>query len=110
MFRWHVALRGNQVLNRRAKRKLFKPWVREEPGGDTWSAYGWVILRREDGRVAWHDGGNGWSYGEVARLLDEGTLVFWVTNRYSDKAAGWSLERLGPRLTRGVAGRVLRGH
>jgi CubicO group peptidase (beta-lactamase class C family) len=109
MFRWHVALRGNQVLNRRAKRRLFKPWVREEPGGDTWSAYGWVILRGEDRRVAWHDGGNGWSYGEVARFLDEGALVFWVTNRYSDEAAGWSLEQLGPTLTEGVAGRVLRG-
>ena len=110
VFRWHLALQATEILDRRAKHKLFKPYVREEPDGDTYYGYGWVIQRTPDGEVAWHNGGNGWSYGELTRLLDEGVMVFWVTNRYEDKAAGWSLEQLGPELTEGVARRVLGGH
>jgi CubicO group peptidase (beta-lactamase class C family) len=108
MFRWHVALEGEDVLDERAKRKLFKPHVREEPGGDSYYGYGWVVTQPDDyGRVAWHNGGNGWSFGVLTRLLDEGVMVFWVTNRYRDQDEGWNLFRLDPRLTEGVVDRVL---
>ena len=106
MFRWHLALDGNEVLDRRAKRKLFKPHVLEEPGGDSYYGYGWVILKADDGRVAWHNGGNDWSYGEVTRLLDGGAMVFWITNRYKSKAGGWDFYELGPELTQGVVRRA----
>jgi CubicO group peptidase (beta-lactamase class C family) len=110
MFRWDRALeRGDEVLDQRAKRKLFEPYVLEEPGGDTHYGYGWVILRSDAGTVAWHNGGNGWSYGELTRLLDEGVMVFWITNQYRDEAAGWNLEQLGPKLTEGIAHRVQSG-
>ncbi len=105
MFRWQRALDGNRVLDRRAKRKLFKPHVPEEPGGDSHYGYGWVILRADDLRVAWHDGGNNWSYGELTRVLGRRTMVFWITNRYRGRA--WNFYRLGPELTQGVAERVL---
>jgi len=104
MFRWHRALEGDKVLDRRAKRQLFKPRVLEEPGGDTYYGYGWVILETKYGRAGWHNGGNGWSYGELTRLLDDRVMVFWVTNRY--KARGWNFERLGSELTGGVVERV----
>ena len=107
MFRWHVALRRGKVLNRRAKKKLVRAHVREEPGGDSHYGYGWVVSESDRfGRVVWHNGGNRWSYGELARLLDAGVMVFWVTNRYRDKSEGWSFYRLGEKLTRGVANRV----
>jgi CubicO group peptidase (beta-lactamase class C family) len=109
MFRWHVALKRGKVLDRRAKRKLFKAHVREEPGGDTHYGYGWVMSESgRFGRVAWHNGGNRWSYGELARLLDAGVMVFWVTNQFRDRSEGWSFYRLGEKLTRGVATRVRR--
>jgi CubicO group peptidase (beta-lactamase class C family) len=106
MFRWHLALEGDEVLDQRAKEKLFKPYVLEEPGGYTRYAYGWVIQRGQYGRIAWHDGGNGWSYGMLTRLLDEGVMVFWVSNRFKSEDEGWNLYRLGSRLTEGVAARA----
>ena len=109
MFRWNRALEGGKVLDQRAKDELFEPRVPEEPGGDSYYGYGWVIQQTGYGPVAWHNGGNGWSYGEVTRLLDDGVMVFWVTNRYKSKADGWSFYRLGPALTRGVVERVLEG-
>jgi CubicO group peptidase (beta-lactamase class C family) len=107
MFRWQLALDGDEVLDRRAKRKLFRPHVLEEPGGDSYYGYGWVILRADDRRVAWHNGGSNWSYGELTRLLDDAATVFWITNQYKSKAGGWDFDELGQRLTQGVADRVL---
>ena len=109
MLRWHRALEGNEVLDERAKDELFRPRVLEEPGGDSYYGYGWVIQETDAGPVAWHNGGNGWSYGEVARVLDDGVMVFWVTNHFKDRAAGWNFYRLGRRLTRGVVNRVRDG-
>jgi len=105
MFRWHVALEGDEVLDQPAKRKLFKPHVREQPGGDSFYGYGWVIAQEDGfGRVAWHNGGNRWSYGELMR--SRGAMVFWITNRYEDNVRGWDFYELAPKLTRGVADRV----
>ncbi|HEY8581755.1 MAG TPA: serine hydrolase domain-containing protein [Capillimicrobium sp.] len=109
MFRWHVALEGDEVLDRRAKRKLFEPHVLEEPGGRSSYGYGWVILRSPEGRIAWHNGGNGWSYGEVLRLPGKGAMVFWITNQTKDRRRGWSVRGFGPALTEGLADRALDG-
>jgi CubicO group peptidase (beta-lactamase class C family) len=105
--RWQRALLDHRVLDRRAQRELFRPRVPEEPGGETWYGYGWVLLDTPLGRVAWHNGGNGWSYAEIARVLGTGAMVFWVTNRVRNTATGWNLERIGPRLTAGVARRLV---
>jgi CubicO group peptidase (beta-lactamase class C family) len=111
MFRWDLALERNKVLNQKAKQKLFKPHVREQPGGNSHYGYGWVIPQPgRFGRVVWHNGGNGWSYGELTRLLGPGVMVFWVTNQYRSKAEGWNLDKLGPRLTQAVARRVRDGN
>jgi CubicO group peptidase (beta-lactamase class C family) len=107
MFRWEVALLGDKVLDQRAKDEMFKPRVLEEPGGNTYYGYGWVIAQRDEGTVAWHNGGNGWSYGELTRILDRGVMVFWVSNQFKNRAHGWSLYQLGPRLTRGVVDAVI---
>ena len=109
MFRWHQALLGDEVLDVAAKEKLFTPFVREEPGGPSSYGYGWVVQDTPYGAVAAHDGGNNWSYGEVIRLLDHDVMTFWVTNQAKDRAAGWSMIRLSPTLTRGVVGRLLAG-
>ncbi len=107
MFRWHVALEGDDVLDDEAKAELFRPRVREEPGGDSRYAYGWVVLDTPLGTVDWHNGGNGWSYGELTRLPETGAFVFWVTNQVSSSSPRWNLERDGGRLTEDVVRRLV---
>jgi CubicO group peptidase (beta-lactamase class C family) len=108
MFRWHLALEGEAVLDQGAIEKLFRPHARADEGRGSYYGYGWVIQRDADhGRVAWHDGGNDWNFGMFARLLDEGVMVFWVTNRYRNEDEGWNLYRLEPKLTSGVVDRAL---
>jgi CubicO group peptidase (beta-lactamase class C family) len=106
MFRWHRALEGDDVLDEQAKHDLFEPRVLEEPGGGSYYAYGWVVFDSDHSRVLWHNGGNGWSYGEVARLPESGAMVFWVTNQYRGTGE-WNLERNGSALTQGVLERLL---
>jgi CubicO group peptidase (beta-lactamase class C family) len=106
MFRWHAALEGDQVLSESAKAKMFEPHVPEEEGGDSYYGYGWVVSPTDEGRIVWHDGGNGWSFGVMARFPDQDTVVFWVSNHaYND--GEWNLENLAQKLTLGIAERVL---
>jgi CubicO group peptidase (beta-lactamase class C family) len=106
MFRWHVALRGEEILSKSAKDKMFKPHVPEEEGGDSYYGYGWVVSPTDEGRIVWHDGGNGWSLGIMARFPDQDTMVFWVSN-HAYKDGEWNLENLERKLTLGIAERVL---
>ncbi|OLF15419.1 serine hydrolase domain-containing protein [Actinophytocola xanthii] len=103
MFRWHHALAGDVVLSPAAKRKLFTPHTRI-PGRDEWYAYGWAILETEQGKVAWHNGGNSWSLANYARALPDGATTFWVSNQaYGED---WNLEDLELDLTRGILRRA----
>jgi CubicO group peptidase (beta-lactamase class C family) len=91
--RWLLALEGDTVLDEAAKAELFRPRVREEPGGDTRYAFGWVVAGSPYGTVDWHNGGNGWSYAEIARLPDHDAALFWVTSHARSRAGRWDLER-----------------
>jgi CubicO group peptidase (beta-lactamase class C family) len=110
MFRWHRALTGDAVLSASARTKLFAPSVPipDSDLGESY-AYGWGIVDAEGGRVAWHDGGNGWSLANYARSLDDSpddcVMTFWVSN-HAYQEPGWNLEDLEPGLTLGVLDRV----
>ena len=108
MYRWDLALDGDEILDRHAKDELFRPYVREERGTKAFSGYGWAIQETPFGTAAGHDGGNPWSYGEILRLLDKDTMVFWVTNRSRNDDAGWNMTRLAPAVTGGVVERLLK--
>jgi hypothetical protein len=66
---------------------------------------GVVLPSDEYGTVVAHDGGNGWSFGVIARFLNDGSMVFWITNHARSQGT-WNLETLGAELTLGIAERV----
>lgn len=106
MLRWHNALRGTKVLPAGARDALFTPYVAEDGTGQTRYGYGWVIgAPGIPGRIAWHDGGNGLSYAVHIRSLDDGAMVFWVSN-HAGRDGEWNLEDLSPDLTEGLLSRA----
>jgi CubicO group peptidase (beta-lactamase class C family) len=106
MFRWYLALRGEDVLEAEAKRKLFTPYVPETASAETHYGYGWVIsLTPGLGRIAWHDGGNSWSFGLLVRSLDRDRMIFWISNS-AHRRGEWSLPGLATKLTGAIAGRL----
>ncbi|MFI6743876.1 serine hydrolase domain-containing protein [Nonomuraea sp. NPDC050451] len=106
MLRWHRALSGTGVLSEAAKRQLFSPHVRI-PESEEFYGYGWVISDTGHGRIAWHDGGNSWSFANFARSLDDGVMVFWVSN-HAYQQGKWNLEDLQQTLTSGITCRARR--
>lgn len=105
MYRWHRALAGDGVLDDDTKRELFEPRIREEPD-DTYYAYGWVVEDPDGARTLVHNGGNDWSYGEIARDPNGTTFVFWVTNQFRSTRGDWNLAETGPDITKGVMERL----
>ena len=101
MYRWNLALDRGDVLDRAASAKLFEPYVREAEGGDSFYGYGWVVQRLGGGSIAWHDGGNGWSLGLIARLAERDGMVFWISNA-AHRKGGWNLARSERALTLGL--------
>nr|WP_062339270.1 serine hydrolase domain-containing protein [Herbidospora sakaeratensis] len=102
MYRWHRALEGDTILSRKAKAEMFRARVLVDRTAKLYYAYGWgVFPRTEFGRVAEHDGGNDWSYGDLARSLDKGVMVFWITN-HAYRQGRWNLEELNGELTPGL--------
>ena len=59
MYNWTLALEGEKILNNAAKEKYFTPHIKEYPDGDTYYGYGWVIMDSPEGKMIWHNGGNG---------------------------------------------------
>jgi CubicO group peptidase (beta-lactamase class C family) len=100
LLRWHRALLHHTVLDKRSTHALFAPRVRVAKGD--WAAYGWDFFSSPLGKVAAHNGGNGWSFGVIARVRRSRTLVFWVSN-HAYQANRWNLERRQTTLTLGLA-------
>ena len=59
LYNWSLALEGDKILNNAAKEKYFTPHIKEYPDGDTYYGYGWVVMDSPDGKMIWHNGGNG---------------------------------------------------
>lgn len=106
MFRWHRALTGDTVLSANAREKLFTSYIRV-PGMDESYAYGWGIHNTDQGPIAWHDGGNSWSFANYARSLQDSApvMAFWVSNQ-AYREPGWNLEELEPDLILGILDRA----
>ncbi|WP_415647509.1 serine hydrolase domain-containing protein [Stackebrandtia soli] len=90
MAAWSRALDGDAVLSAPARNRLFEPWVAEDASESSHYGYGWVMLDVGDVEVAWHNGGNGASYAEFARVSG-GPSVFWATNEVA-RSGRWNLE------------------
>lgn len=108
MFRWHRALIGDAILSVNAKKMLFTAHTHSLDSDEAY-AYGWSISDTDDGKIAWHDGGNSWSSAIYARSLPDSApdtvMAFWVSN-YAYQQAGWNLDDLASDLTQGILDRT----
>jgi len=59
MYKWYLALRNNTVLPKAQTDKMFTQHVAEGPRHLSYYGYGWVVQNNGDGKLIWHNGGNG---------------------------------------------------
>ena len=98
MYRWHVALEGNQILTDDQKRQYYGKHV-DEGQGDSFYGYGWVSIETRHGKVIQHDGGNPYYSSMMIRYPEQDLVVFATSNAAEIKAYN-----IAPDLARIVLG------
>lgn len=79
LYRWHLALKKDEILSADAKRQMFSPRVKEE--GDAFYGYGWLIGKSKRGtNVIEHNGSDNIFYADFRRFVDENTVIIALTN------------------------------
>jgi CubicO group peptidase (beta-lactamase class C family) len=80
MYRWHLALEGDEILSEEAKEKYFTPYA-DEGGGQSYYGYGWSIVPDYLGtRLITHNGGNGIFSADFRRFVDKDVVIFAASN------------------------------
>ena len=81
LYKWHIALETNVVLNATSKKLLETPFVLENQGGNTYYAYGWATFKTKTGKkVVWHNGSNGIYFANLVRFIDDDMVVIVLSN------------------------------
>ncbi len=82
LYKWHLALGGEEVLSKAAKLRFFTPHIVAKHYG-----YGWVFTKTPRGTtLIWHDGSNKVFNAYFRRYVDEGVVAIIATNNASHQA------------------------
>jgi len=75
MFRWHIALEGEDILSSAAKEKLYTPFLNNY-------AYGWNVTESDQGTLIQHKGGGSFTdSADYLRFVDAGVVISAFCNR-----------------------------
>ncbi len=81
MYRWHLALEGDAILDAEAKRLYYAPHVPENEEGSSHYGYGWAVFKTpRNTQLIAHNGGNGIFAADFLRYLDEGIVIIAFSN------------------------------
>lgn len=75
LYHWHLALKGDKILSKEAKKKMFTPYLNDY-------GYGWDVLESDHGLLIQHDGGSGLgSSAEFRRYIDANVVTIIFCNQ-----------------------------
>jgi CubicO group peptidase (beta-lactamase class C family) len=82
LYKWHKALKGDNILSPDAREKLYHPEIRPDEDRNSVYAYGWdVSVTKRNTRLVWHNGSNGILYADFHRYIDEDIAIIMMSNR-----------------------------
>lgn len=90
MYKWHLALLGNDIISEASKEKMFTPTMNDY-------GYGWDVLDTDQGTLITHNGGNGIFFADFLRFTDAGVVIYVTSSAGEPKAT-----KLGGQLARMV--------
>jgi CubicO group peptidase (beta-lactamase class C family) len=80
--KWSIALRGEKILSKEAKKKLHHPRLRAGETANPYYAYGWDMLKtKRNTFIARHNGTNNIFYADMHRYLDESLTIIHIVNK-----------------------------
>jgi CubicO group peptidase (beta-lactamase class C family) len=84
MYRWHNALLANEILDGKAKKMYYTPYVKEAADAPSSYAYGWAIFPTpRNTQLITHNGSNGIFFADFWRYLNEQITIIVLTNNYT---------------------------
>lgn len=87
MYRWHLALLGDEVLSAEARKKIFTPFLNDY-------GYGWDVLKTDRGTLIQHDGGSMLgNSAEIRRYIDANLVTILFCNQSFDMKPLMSIVR-----------------
>ncbi|MFA6235399.1 MAG: serine hydrolase domain-containing protein [Bacteroidota bacterium] len=93
LYKWHIALRGDDILSEQAKGKLYHPQLRAGESESSYYAYGWDVSKTDRNTTQlWHNGTNHIFYADVVRYIDEDAMLIMLSNQYHPNFNGLNRE------------------
>lgn len=87
LYQWHLALKGDKILSKKAKKKIFTPYLNDY-------GYGWDVLESDHGLLIQHDGGSGLgSSAEIRRYIDANVVTIIFCNQSYGRRALFNVIR-----------------
>lgn len=83
MYKWHKALKGENILSKDAKNKLYHPKIRtEENYNEPIYGYGWdVAPTNRNTKRFWHNGSNNIFFADFMIYTDEDVTLIMLSNK-----------------------------
>ncbi|MFD2731809.1 serine hydrolase [Pedobacter alpinus] len=83
MYKWHKALKGENILSKDAKNKLYHPKIRtEENYNEPIYGYGWdVAPTNRNTKRYWHNGSNNIFFADFMIYIDEDVTLIMLSNK-----------------------------
>ena len=98
LYKWHVALETNKVLNAQSKKMMETAFVAENQVGNSHYAYGWATFKTKAGKkIVWHNGSNGIFFGNFVRFVDDNIVVIVLSNTIlnnDSEDVAWEISKL----------------
>jgi len=81
LYKWHLALQTNKVLNAKSRKMFETPYVAEDEEETSHYGYGWAIFKsKRDTKIVTHNGSNGIYFANYIRFVDEDVVVIELSN------------------------------
>lgn len=83
MYKWHKALKGENILSKDAKNKLYHPKIRKEENyNEPIYGYGWdVATTHRNTKRYWHNGSNNIFFADFMIYIDENVTLIMLSNK-----------------------------
>ena len=83
LYKWHVALKNNEVLASKTRLVQETPYVAENDEKTSFYGYGWAISKsNRDTKIVAHNGSNGLYFADFVRFIDDDVVVIYITNAF----------------------------
>jgi len=98
LYKWHLALQKNNVLNAQSREMLETPYVPENSKETSHYGYGWAIFKSNRGtKIVTHDGSNGIYFSNFIRFVEEDVVIIALSNvilGQDSQNVAWHISRM----------------